>query len=218
MPKISHELEHIGKLTDENVEQIRTALHSSAGQILSPQQLVAVIAEVSDVEVAAVLVGNLIRLHQVSRRIGESPTDVVSQQQASLATSDELGDRSELTSGFETLRKLVSVTAVQLATKAIDVSYDCDNLLRRSRILTDVRPIFSDDAADIDGAIVAHTLRLRYDSAGNDNELSLAMDATDLRKLILQCERALLKEQTSRKQLIERADVISNSDQEAGDE
>ena len=91
--------------------------------------------------------------------------------------------------------------------KAIDLLYDCDNLLQRTRVLTDVRPLFSDDARRVEGAVVAHTLRVRYDHAGRDEEISFSLDAADLRRLIDHCERGLLKEATARRELPERADI-----------
>ena len=72
-----------------------------------------------------------------------------------------------------------------------------------------MRPLFTDDAQSVDGAIVAHTLRLRYDSAGVDHELSLALDNSDLHRLIEDCERALLKEQTAQDKLCKPASIPS---------
>ena len=88
-------------------------------------------------------------------------------------------------------------------------AYASDNLLQSTRILTDVRPLFSDDAQSIDGAVVAHTLRLRYDSAGIDHELSLALDSSDLHKLIEDCERALQKEKTAQERICNAASIPS---------
>ena len=103
------------------------------------------------------------------------------------------------------------------AAKALDLSYDCDNLLQRSRVLTDIRPLFTDDAGRIEGAVVAHTLRLRYDQAGRNEEISFSLDAADLRQLVVHCDRALLKEKTARRFLMEDADVPTIPDERTDD-
>ena len=206
----NNELSTIGSLTPEDLSEIEAKLDSTGAQINSPAQLVALTAEVTNVNVnvSAALIGQLLQVHQISGRIGVSLDELFQQRALSLAGLED-GESQLL--GVANLRRLANSTAIKLAARAIDLTYDCDNLLQRSRILTDVRPIFSDNASSIEGAIVAHTLRLRYDTAGRNEELSLALDSADLRRLILDCERALLKEQISREQLIKKADVSSPS-------
>jgi hypothetical protein len=50
-------------------------------------------------------------------------------------------------------------------------------------------------------------LRLQYDSADGEHELSLALDEEDIAKLMRQCERALKKSSAARKLMEEKAGV-----------
>ena len=99
------------------------------------------------------------------------------------------------------LAELLKLESVQIATKALDISYEYANVLQYSRIMTDVRPIFNEDADEIRGAVVSFTLRMNYYNAGEGKSLSIALDAADLRILSYQCNRALQKAETAKKRL-----------------
>lgn len=217
MERKRSELLEIASLTDIQVMAIENVLSSLGQAVRSPAQLIAAMADCAGEDLVALLVGNLLQLHQLSRRIGE-PVDTLIARRRTLTEQAEDGDPNVALCGLAILERIAKSPVIALTARSIDLAYDCDNILQRSRVLTDVRPIFSDDANDIDGAIVAHTLRLRYDSAGQDHELSLAMDVSDLRQLILQCERALLKDQTAKKQLIEKANIMTTAHENQSDE
>lgn len=210
------ELLNIASLTEDQVKAIDEALSSLGQAVRSPAQLIAAMADCADEDLVALLVGNLLQLHQWSRRIGE-PVDTLIERRRKRAKQGDDGDPDVALRGLAILETMAKSPVIALTARSIDLAYDCDNILQRSRVLTDVRPIFSDSANEIDGAIVAHTLRLRYDSAGQDHELSLAVDASDLRQLILHCERALLKDQTAKKQLIERASILTTAHEDQSD-
>jgi hypothetical protein len=105
------------------------------------------------------------------------------------------------------LGELLSLPALRLAANVINLSQEYTNLWRASRIFTDIRPIFSEDAATIDGAIVSHAFRLHYQSVDGAHELNLAMGEADIRALTEQCERALQKAQTARSLMRDNAKV-----------
>jgi len=94
-------------------------------------------------------------------------------------------------------KQLLTVPAVRLVSITLDLMYEHENLLQSARVVTDIRPVFSDDANSIEGSVVSHTLRLRYDSTEGDHSISIAMDEADIRELERQCKRALLKARTA---------------------
>ena len=55
--------------------------------------------------------------------------------------------------------------------KAVSLSYDYACFLERSRVVTDVRPVFSDDAESIQATIVAQTLQLSYRRRGSGRDV-----------------------------------------------
>lgn len=103
-------------------------------------------------------------------------------------------------------KQLLTAPAVRLVSTTLDLMYEHENLLQSARVVTDIRPVFSEDAAQIEGSVVSHTLRLRYDSTEGDHSISVAMDEADIRELKRQCERALLKAQTAQA-LMEKSEV-----------
>ncbi len=90
-------------------------------------------------------------------------------------------------------RRLISSKNVEIAAKALDLSYDYANLLQTTRIVTDIRPVFDNEVTKIDGAVVSFTLRLTYDNAEGSHNLSIAMNQADINTLREQCDRALKK-------------------------
>ncbi len=104
-------------------------------------------------------------------------------------------------------KKLLTAPAVRLVSTTLDLLYEHENLLQSARVVTDIRPVFSEDASYIEGSVVSHTLRLRYDSTEGDHSISVAMDEADIRELKRQCERALVKAQTARTLMVEKSEV-----------
>jgi hypothetical protein len=104
-------------------------------------------------------------------------------------------------------KQLLTAPAVRLVSITLELMYEHENLLQSARVVTDIRPVFSEDASHIEGSVVSHTLRLRYDSTEGDHSISVAMDEADIRELKRQCERALLKAQTARALMTEKSEV-----------
>jgi hypothetical protein len=100
-------------------------------------------------------------------------------------------------------RDILACQPIRITVKSLDLRYDYENLTRSTNVLTDVRPIFDDDADRVIGAIVSFTLRLNYENGDSTRSLSLAMDAEDITRLQRQCERALKKAETARTQFSE---------------
>lgn len=94
--------------------------------------------------------------------------------------------------------EFLSLPIIRLVASAIDLSYEYANLFLGARILTDIRPIFDNDAAAIEGAVVSYTLRLRFGSSEGHHELNIAMDHSDIKDLAVQCDRAIRKAKTAR--------------------
>ena len=94
-------------------------------------------------------------------------------------------------------RDLLEVDAVVGTAKAMDLNYEHEHLLRRARILTDIRPVFDRKGDQIQGTVISHTLRIRYDTLASESSISLALDRNDVENLLEECKRALKKSQLS---------------------
>lgn len=208
LPPLVKDIQLIGELDPRQIDQIRDLLDQPTDTIEKPESLAARVSQVADVSIAGVLVKQLLRIHSATQITGRKLSELVREtlsdirvyySEDGIEAATQVAERAFLTLAF--------CRAISRTAKAIDLSYDCDNLLQRIRILTDVRPLFDEKATSVTGAVVAHTLRLRYDSAGIDNELSLALDENDLREFIEACERALIKSDTARREICDRAGV-----------
>jgi len=97
------------------------------------------------------------------------------------------------------LDNLLSISAIINVCKASDLSYDYQNILQNIKIITDVRPIFDEEASRFNGSIISYILQVYYSSVNETRSLSLALDHADVKQLLNQCERALKKAETAKK-------------------
>ena len=97
------------------------------------------------------------------------------------------------------LYRLFSLSSLETVVKALDLSYDYSKLLQTIKILTDIRPVFNEDASSIRGSVISYTLRVYYSTLGGQREsLSVALDEKDVKRLRERCDRALKKSQTAK--------------------
>lgn len=103
------------------------------------------------------------------------------------------------------LQELIATTPVCVVAKTHDLSFDYENLLLTTRVITDVRPVYDDNHNSIIAGIVSQTLRVDYIksvASSTPRTLSIAMDEEDLRRLALQCETALKKAKVANSQVL----------------
>lgn len=113
---------------------------------------------------------------------------------------EEIGRWERMAPRFQ---RIFTHPKVKLAAKTLDLSYDFANLLQDARIVSDVRPVFDDAAQTVEAAVVAFTLRLRYDSADRNHSLSIAMNEDDVSSLRDECDRSLRKAEVVRRMMEE---------------
>ena len=105
------------------------------------------------------------------------------------------------------LASLIESDALTCLQKSLELAYEYDNLLTGSRIITDIRPIFDGDHTEIVGSVVTHTLRLQYHSEGEEFEMGLAVDSSDIRELMDACRDATKKADIAKKLMIKKANI-----------
>jgi hypothetical protein len=96
------------------------------------------------------------------------------------------------------LKELLSLhKTLGISSKAFDVFSEHQNLFCNARILTDVRPVFSDDVkSEPEAFVVSHTLRISYHEGDELKAVFLALDSSELRDLSRTIDRALSKQRT----------------------
>ncbi len=196
-------------LNDGQLENIQRKVDEFNQTVLSPESLAEHISDICGNDTALHFVRMLLSLTTISLQSMLGVEGVVSGIQDGLPvdsnwTEEEL---STWQNRRTILVDLLSSKILRRAATAIDLTYEYTNLFRRARVLTDIRPIFSESGEEIDGAVISHTLHLVYDSLDGDHELSVALDFLDIKKLKEQCDRAIIKAETSQKVMRDSAGV-----------
>jgi hypothetical protein len=95
------------------------------------------------------------------------------------------------------LLKLLSVQTLELVAKAHDVLIRHAEVFSKTRIITDIRPVFGDTIGDTPPtAVIVHMLNISYSQAGRRQEIAIALDTKDLQQLKEMVKRAEDKEET----------------------
>lgn len=194
------DIKRLCSLETSVLDRVKGRLELLSQPLMKPQQLLAEVSKEIDSQDAEKLVRQLLALQGIVRQSGLSVDEVFNGVKKAI---EQQGGEVELSVGDwgriePVLKSLVNLKGVRIAATAIELAYDYANLLKRTKILTDIRPLYDEPADAIEGAVVSYTLRLRYDSADNDHELSIALDENDIKVLMKQCERALKKAATAR--------------------
>jgi hypothetical protein len=204
------DLQQVVSLGASVLTEVKTKL-AVASPTLGPGTLRKAISEVVGEQRAEPLVRQLLWLRGIVRQSGESISNVIKALGDAVVTrsgdNDIDGDQWEAV--MAPLQSLVDDKCVRLAATAIELSYDYANLLRRTKVLTDVRPIFNDAGDGIDGAVVSFTMRLRYSNADGEHDLSIALDENDIKTLQEQCQRAILKARTASAMMVDRCEIAA---------
>jgi hypothetical protein len=211
------DLKRIVDLGSERLIDVHERLKSVSPPPLHPQRLLDAVKEVLPLDDAEPLVRQLLALQGLVRQSGTQLDDVFLSLRA--AIEQHGGEVLQIDAWViveDAVKALAAERSVRLAATAIELTYDYANLLRRTKILTDIRPLYDLDADNIEGAVISFTLRLRYDSADGEHELSIALDEADIKSLSLQCERAVRKASSARC-LMDRCNVATSISGESSD-
>lgn len=151
-------------------------------------------SSLSDIDVSDILssVGSLIPYVDNTEMISEIISDIV--EIAESSETIEINNSSQFT---ERLDFLLRDKHIYYASKATDLLNNYSNLFILSRIVTDLRPVFSLDIEDpLSAGVLVHTLHIHYQS--NDEpyhkDISITLNKDDLLVLKEAISRAEKKE------------------------
>ncbi len=144
------------------------------------------------------------RLNVFMEELIESLYDVQYEKSVAPAPAPDPEEKQILS---DKLTKLLSIPSIRLISKATSVVFDCDNILKHARVLTDIRPIFGyDDTDSILGSVIVQTLKLEYVKDDEEKEFYVSLDNQDVDNLITMLQRAKHKADQSR-DLLKEANV-----------
>ncbi|HQX53238.1 MAG TPA: hypothetical protein PLR25_25185, partial [Planctomycetaceae bacterium] len=185
---------------DEQVQELKQIFAIGAGKLIQvtqtlscvdtplhkPEQLALMIRPLVGAGTAELLVRQLFSLRGLVRRFGTDAASIIESLRLNLEEASLSRDQreSEWKVFSKAFRELMECKTVCVSATANELSYDYANLIRNIRILSDIRPLYNDDADAIEGAVISHTMRLQYDSVDGEHELSLALDEQDIAHLM----------------------------------
>jgi hypothetical protein len=96
----------------------------------------------------------------------------------------------------ERLKALLDIQAFELSARAFAIQHEYEKVLRSVRIVSDIRPVFTPSATDVEGLMIVHNLKISYTDSGHYKEAVFAMDDEDVVMLKRALERAETKTKT----------------------
>ncbi|MFC1759411.1 hypothetical protein ACFL2H_11700 [Planctomycetota bacterium] len=194
-------LDSIAELGPDKLGDLSAHLSSLDDLQLHPVKLIQAAKSVLDEDVAELVIGQVVSLYGLIRKSSLTARQIVEGISEALAAHEEF-DESKWNKLAPQFEELLGSKQVRLAATAIELTYDYANLVRSIRILTDIRPLYDEEAGNIEAAVVSHTLRLHFDSSDGTHELSLALDLNDIVDLKTLCERAIKKSEKAKATLV----------------
>lgn len=86
--------------------------------------------------------------------------------------------------------------------KATRLLFDRQNIAMDFMVITDVRPVFSSARTpSLESVLIIHSLKIDYECDGGSKEFFLALDETDLKKLVDVAKRALEKDKALKEKM-----------------
>jgi hypothetical protein len=134
--------------------------------------------------------GPILSGYQLMASKSKTPQDLAADFVETIERDSE-GDFFHKDALRERLEQLFSVGgSVAVVAKAITVMLEQDRNFCGARILSDIRPVFSDSPNDVTAAVVMHSLNLSFHQEGEHKEIYLALTDKDLKALRQVLERA----------------------------
>jgi hypothetical protein len=147
------------------------------------------------IEIIRPIVSTISSLHRLMSSIGRTPQDVTNEIKSAIESEEPRGfPLDKLHILIDRLPKLLNIGGgMGLISKTLNVMSDQAKVFCNVRVLSDIRPVFSDDATSIDAEVIVHTLNIVYHQEGRHQEIYVALNADDLQKVKKTVERAEAK-------------------------
>lgn len=113
-------------------------------------------------------------------------------------------DEQKRTKLESSVRTLLSIKSLQVAHKSALLQIAYERVFASARIITDVRPVFTEEIDSLASALIIHNLKIEYWESGEPKEFYVALDAKDIQSMLNQMNRAKLKENRLRTEIEEK--------------
>lgn len=150
------------------------------------------------------IIETLVSLHGVRASWNLEIPELTEVVREAIERDEELGLSGEERAGFgERLALLLEVDSLDATSKALDVLLEHEHTFHDVRIITDIRPVFGQDAEKSPtGAMIVHVLKISYhDQSEEIKEFYVALDPGNIGALSTEIERANQKADTLKRML-----------------
>ena len=207
----NQELNIVRDLTSKLVSDIVAHVTEAENTPPFADRLHTLIAEKCDHHQANGILRHVFWIGSICSLEAKNPNDVVKDISGELKRLNwETDEIQKWETAATTLCSIVQRTEFVAARKAIELSYDYANIFNRAKLLTDIRPVFSDNGEEIISSVISYCLRLNYQNGTDYKELALVLDDREVTALRDQCERALEKSQKAADLMSTKADIPSS--------
>jgi hypothetical protein len=187
--RIADQFKRLAALDEEAFEKLAAGAEV-ATPTLSPHALWHEIADKSglDFETVQDLLEGVLSATGIGLRDGLGPAET-----ARALRVDELASSREALDAR--MERLIATRAVSLTAKGLDLAVSDQKVLLRTRIVTDIRPVFSlqaggEEPTQPPAAMVKHSLRLEYLEGNDSRTFVVSLDEVDVTRLRDAIERA----------------------------
>lgn len=181
------DLKRIAEFDDALFDSLLKAIGDTAPTLTKAQfsrALAAKVATADDEDIQAVL-RTAFALYAIKERVG-----ITSQELSEAVTSSEAASSPELQLAPDAKDRLRHRLALLLgfdgtlgvSAKALDVMTDHERIFCKARILSDIRPVFTDQLESA-SAMIIHTLQIGFHQDGEHHDYYFALDTDDIQKL-----------------------------------
>jgi hypothetical protein len=194
-------LASILRLSDPALDGLERAL-CQARPTLDKSELISQLREepsLANVQDLSQIVGSLLSIAGTAYSGGTAIDELLDAVIDGIKNDDvvELSDSDAQIMKFR-LAKLAKTKSVELGAKAIQLLGANDRSFDSARVITDFRPIYSGDGANVAAGVIVHQLAIRSSHNGRTEATYIALDSTDLASLGASVTRALKKDKSLR--------------------
>jgi hypothetical protein len=189
-------------LMPASIERLVAAL-AGAPLISNPRKMVQFITDaVPDIpqQQLGPIIETLYTLHQIRELSGVNQKRFIEDLIDGVTARHDLNLPEKALPGLRiTLERFMGIETLRTIAKAARLLRDGERLYCRSKILSDVRPVFGKNPSEGPvGAVLAHTLKIGFHSGSAHREFHIVLDASDLGDLLDVIQRAQEKDRALR--------------------
>lgn len=182
-------------------------------------------SELSSREIEGILKAVVFPIHSLQQQMSKSAVEIHEMIAALIANEVSKSDSDWNQIDLERWNEFTPTILTLFQTRAVGIESKTTRLLRSRpslfwgvQVFSDSRPVFSDDGGTVEASLISNTIRVEYRNGGKREVVHLSLDPRDLQKFQDQITRALIKNETIRRENKKHGIQTLEFDLDTGDE